>query len=185
MIFRIGDCWLIVALSAVIWSTLSLSKSLCGPQTFPKQRLPLTNPSNYKTIEVFSRNYTHWLWFILSRFGLTITEGKKLFDTFHQIADIKSYCSVDFSLCQNVPEAAAALQALRGVWKQYQLFHMGFYGLWVDIKKIYCRNCAVPTIVLVTQYNFHIISLNSRLPVKILPFPHLFGLLNFKLIKLV
>ena len=70
MIFRIGDCWLILALSAVIWSTLSLSKSLCGPQTFPKQRLLLTNPSNYKTIEVFSWNYTHWLWFILSRFGL-------------------------------------------------------------------------------------------------------------------
>ena len=48
-----------------------------------------------------------------------------------------------------------ALQAWGGVWRQYQLFHMGFYGLGVDIKKIYCRNCA-PPIVLVTQYNFHI-----------------------------
>ena len=73
-----------------------------------------------------------------------------------------------------------ALQAWGGVWKQYQLFHMGFYGLGVDIKKIYCRNCA-PTIVLVTQYNFNIISSSSAASQNFVNI-YVFGWLNLYMI---
>ena len=56
----------------------------------------------------------------------------------------------------------------RGVWGQYQLFHMGFYGLGVDIKKIYCRNCA-PAIVLLWLHIAFISYLQEyMLPVRIL-----------------